>query len=80
MVANFKYKIMIYWQDVNIIFDYPINPRKVNMYENIIYIPRNGYRARSLGIKKSLCYGSEWPRRANFVFYGKLDLGGLRGE
>ena len=31
MVANFKYKIMIYWQDVNIIFDYPINPRKVVM-------------------------------------------------
>ena len=70
MVANFKYKIMIYWQDVNIIFDYPIKPRKVNMYDNIIYYPRNGYRAKSLGIKKSLCNGTEWTAKENQLFLG----------
>ena len=60
MVANFKYKIMIYWQDVNIIFDYPINPKKVGM----------------LKTKKSLCTGAEWPAKKNQLFFGIYSPGG----
>ena len=49
------------------------------MQQNTIEYPRNGYRSRSLGIKKSLCSGAEWPRKANASFFGTLDVGEFDG-
>ena len=47
------------------------------MIKNIIILPRNGRRSRSLTVKKSQCNGSEWPKNDNLAFKGLLDLGGL---
>ena len=48
------------------------------MLINKIVVERDGVRALSQNNKmESQCYGSEWPRRANMAFSGKIDVGGL---